>query len=269
MKKTSKGLTFFQFDNMAQYPSLVNAVFSRLGGESTGCYKSLNLGLHVNDDRASVLNNRDMVLNELGFPPDRFIAMEQVHSDNLEVLTRKDGGRGAYSWGDAIPATDGMITGDKGLLLMAVVADCSVSLFYDPQKEVIGISHCGWRGTVKKLAFKTVKTMELKFGSHPSHIITGIAPSIGPDCFEVGQEVLSLFLESFGNAAEDFFQYKGEKIYLDLQKAIVHQLIKGGVKKENIEILNICTSCRTDIFYSHRKEAGKTGRNGVFIGLKE
>jgi len=268
LKKVKNGFVYFEPENLLPFPEVSCGIFTRRGGVSTDCYKSLNLGIHVNDNSHNVIQNRYKVLEELGFTPEKLVAMEQIHSDNLEIVTDRDAGRGLLFWDDALPETDAMITACKGIVLMAVVADCSVAVFYDPLNEVIAIAHCGWRGTVKKLPLKVINNLENNFKSDSSRLIACVFPGIGPDCFEVGPEVAERFIENFGFAGEDFFLRKGEKIFLDLQKAIIYQLLSGGVKEENIDVLNLCTSCNTELFYSHRKEAGKTGRNGVFIGMK-
>jgi YfiH family protein len=260
-------LTYFTFKHLSAYGHIKNAVFSRSGGYSVYPYHSLNLGVHVNDDVNSVISNREKALSELGFTLNNLVAMEQVHSDNLQVVTYLDGGRGAFTWDDAIEKTDGLICKDKNLVLMAVVADCAVAVFYDPEKEVIGISHCGWRGTVKGLAVKVIKKMEKSFNCNASHIRAGISPCIDLCCYEVGEDVFSDFCNNFGTSGKTFFQERNGKLYLDLKKAIRFQLIEAGIKEEHLEISELCTSCRNDLFFSHRAEKGKTGRTGVFIGM--
>lgn len=269
MKVEKNNLLYFQFEKFLSNPSIVSAFFSRFGGVSKFPFEGLNLGLHVKDNGEDVLQNRKLVLKELGFTSSMLISMEQIHSDNLSGVSLLHKGRGAYSWDDAIPATDGMVSRDKGILLMALVADCSVVVFYDPLNEAIGIGHCGWRGTVKKLSVKIINEMSMRFGSRPSDLLAGISPCIGPCCCEVGMEVKEMFLNSFGNVSESFFELSNGKIYLDIQKSLVYQLISSGVKEENIDIIKLCTSCRTDIFYSHRREKGITGRNAVFIGMRD
>lgn len=269
MNIEKNNLLYFQFEKISSSPSVISAFFSRLGGISKFPFEGLNLGLHVKDNRDNVLQNRNFVLKELGFTSSMLISMEQIHSDNLSEVSLLHKGLGAYSWDDAIPSTDGMISGDKGILLMALVADCSVVVFYDPLKEAIGIGHCGWRGTVKKLSVKIINEMAMRFGSSPSDLLAGIGPCIGPCCCEVGMEVKEMFFNSFGHASENFFELNKGKLHLDIQKALVYQLISSGVKEENIDIIKLCTSCRTDLFYSHRREKGITGRNAVFIGMRE
>lgn len=260
-------VTCFTFKHLSCYHHVRCAVFSRAGGYSSHPYHSLNLGVHVNDDSNSVISNREKASRELGFTLNNLIAMEQVHSDNLEVVTEADGGRGAFSWDDAIEKTDGLICNDKNLLLMAVVADCAVAVFYDPAHDVIAVSHCGWRGTVKKLAVKTIREMEKIFNSRPSDIIVGISPCIDSCCYEVGHDVFSEFCNNFGTSGKTFFYRENGSLHLDMKKAIKFQLIEAGIKEEHLEISPLCTSCRNDLFFSHRAEKGKTGRFGVMIGM--
>ncbi|MEQ8168217.1 MAG: peptidoglycan editing factor PgeF [Candidatus Eremiobacterota bacterium] len=264
---STEPLTYFTFKHFSCYPHVKCAVFPRTGGYSSYPYHSLNVGIHVNDDSNSVIANREKALGELGFTLNNLIAMEQVHSDNLEVVTGADRGRGAFSWDDGIEKTDSLICNDKDLLLMAVVADCAAAVFYDPVKEVLGISHCGWRGTVKKLAVKTIREMGNFFNCHPSDIIVGISPCIDACCYEVSHDVFSEFYNNFGISGKTFFHKKNGSLHLDMKKALKFQLIEAGIKEEHLEVSSLCTSCRHDLFFSHRAEKGKTGRFGVMIGI--
>jgi len=260
-------VTYFTFKNFSCYGYVKCAVFSRTGGYSSYPYHSLNLGIHVNDDFNAVISNREKASENLGFTLNNLIAMEQVHGDNLSVVTHTEEGRGAFSWDDAIEKTDGLVCSDKNLLLMAVVADCAVAVFYDPVKEIIAISHCGWRGTVKKLAVKTIKEMEKRFKCQACDIRVGISPCIDSCCYEVGHDVFMEFYNNFGDQGKIFFHQKNGSLYLDMKKALRFQLLEAGIKEEHLEISEQCTFCRKDLFFSHRAENGKTGRFGVFIGM--
>jgi len=258
---------YFLFEKISSCNGVRSAVFTRSGGYSTGHFSSLNLGIHVNDNNDDVVKNRMKALKELNFSLDRLIGMEQVHSDNIKEVTFQDRGKGSSMYEDAIPSTDAVFCKDKGTVLMAVVADCAVTVFYDPYRHVMAIGHCGWRGTVKKIPEKLIYSLKKNYNSNPCDLIAGISPSLGPCCFEVKEDVISEFHNNFGDVSHRFFEERDNKTYLNLTEAITYQLLTGGIKKDNIETIKLCTSCRNDLFFSYRKEKGLTGRCGVFIGM--
>ena len=209
--QNNSGLTYLIFKNFSPYPHLKSAVFTRLGGYSLSPYKSLNMGLQVGDNYNTVILNRKKAINEIGFTFNRLIAMEQIHSDNIKIVKREDGGRGAYEWENGIKETDGMICCDRGVTLMAVVADCPVTLFYDFHNGVMGIAHCGWRGTVKSIGRKLLQNLRSHYNSRPSDIIAGVSPGIDICCYEVGEDVFSAFQNEYGSEGKKFFEYRNKK----------------------------------------------------------
>lgn len=136
---------------------------------------------------------------------------------------------------------------------------CGPVLFLDSRNKVIAAVHARWKGTVSKIASKTVKMLIERFESRPQEIRAAIGPAIGACCYEVGQEVVDAVVR--GNASA---QREG-KWYLDLPRANLLQLQEMGIA--DIDVSCICTSCRTDLFFSHRKEMGKTGRHLSFISI--
>jgi polyphenol oxidase len=149
-----------------------------------------------------------------------------------------------------------------------MVADCVPLLLFDPVKKVVAVIHAGWRGTVQHITSNTIKVMIDRFGSNPADILAGIGPSIGPCCYEVGEEVKAVVHESFGTT-EGYLvsQPHSEKPYFDLWYANQKQLIELGLKPENIETSQICTKCNHRMFYSSRADKGVTGRfaAGIFL----
>jgi len=149
-----------------------------------------------------------------------------------------------------------------------MVADCVPVILFDPVKKVSAVIHAGWRGTVKHITSNTVKTMTDRFGCDPADIIAGIGPSIGPCCYEVGEEVRTVVEQSFGTT-RDYLVTKNhsDKPHFDLWYANHKQLTDSGVKPENIETSELCTRCNSQIFYSSRADKGITGRfaAGIFI----
>jgi YfiH family protein len=145
-------------------------------------------------------------------------------------------------------------------------------MLYDPVKKVIGLVHAGWKGTVQQISRRAITAMQEYYGSQPQDILAGIGPSIGPDHYQVGMEVIRGVHETFGEQAtklllpdDNPIQETDHRLKFDLWSANRLLLEQAGVR--SIEVCNICTACHVDDWYSHRAEAGKTGRFGVVIAL--
>jgi len=138
-------------------------------------------------------------------------------------------------------------------------------MVHDPVKKVVGVSHAGWMGTVRDVAGATIKAMQEKYGSAPSDIIACIGPSIGPDHYEVGEDVISQVRQTFGKDSDLVLPSHNKSPHFDLWKANEFLLERAGVTQ--IENSKICTACHTEDWFSHRAEKGKTGRFGALISL--
>ena len=162
-----------------------------------------------------------------------------------------------------------MVTNVADLPIMVLIADCVAVSLYDTKRNVIGLVHAGWKGTLGGLAGATVRKMEDAFGCETPDIIAGISPSIGRDHYEVGQDVFDAYVEKFtrSTALEFLEEDMDGTCYLDLWAANDHQLRESGVSSNNIQLAEMCTVCHPGLFYSHRHEGGKTGRVGAIMML--
>lgn len=239
---------------------VICATNTRIGGVSAKPYDTLNLAYHVSDDPTNVIENRRRFCNELGIDVNSLVLARQVHGDRIEVIEDKDAGRGSHSIEDAIPDTDAMITTSNKVSIGILTADCVPVMIFDPVRPVIGVAHAGWKGTILMIATKTVLKMKESFGTDPSDCMVALGPSIGPCCYEVGEDVISQFDKVYGVGACT----KGNK--LDLPRAVELQLINVGVK--NISYDGACTACNLELFYSHRAENGVTGRMMSVMSMK-
>ncbi|MDY6268825.1 MAG: peptidoglycan editing factor PgeF [Selenomonadaceae bacterium] len=246
----------------------VHAISTRLGGGSKAPYDSLDLALHVGDNAADVCENRRLFAARLGLDADRIVTPEQVHGDDIAVVTETDAGRGAKDYADCIQATDALITNTPNLPLMLCFADCTPIVFLDPERRAAGIAHGGWKGTVASIAEKTLQRMEDAFGTAPKDVLVGIGPAIGPCCYEVGDEVAAKFRTAFPYADECLLKEQDGHIHLDLWEANRQQMLRAGVPEENIQVAGECTCCRHKWYYSYRADGGKTGRIAAMIALK-
>jgi YfiH family protein len=165
-----------------------------------------------------------------------------------------------------LPETDALITSSRGVTLMLRFADCVPVLLYDPVRRVAGLAHAGWRGTVSGIARKTVQRMVSHYGCRPEDVLAGVGPSIGPCCYEVGEDVAEAVRDSMPESDDLLNARSQDRWHLDLWRANVRQLAESGVL--DIEIAGTCTACRTDEWYSHRAEHGRTGRWGALLGLR-
>ena len=221
---------------------------------------SLNLGGTVGDDLAAVRHNHELMYAALGLNESRACTVWQVHSADAVLANGPVRGR---RW---LALADAMVTDKLDTPLNMRYADCTPLLFCDPGQGVIAIAHAGWRGTVQGVAANTVRTMMEAYGCKPANIQAGIGPSIGPERYQVGEEVVDAVKNYFGTE-EGLIRRDplDGTAYLDLWAANRLDLERAGV--EQIEIAAICTAEHTDEFYSHRAEQGRTGRFGAVIAL--
>ena len=253
----SEGLTYYQFD---LWPDMTHGIFTRDGGVSQVPWSSLNLGGNVGDDPKAVRRNHELMYAALGLSERRACTVWQIHSADVVIVTNPVRGR---RW---LALADGMITDRAETPLAMRFADCTPLLFHDPTKGVIGIAHAGWRGTVQGIGRQMVEAMVQAYGCKPSNIQAGIGPSIGPERYQVGEEVVKAVEEYFG-ATERLIRRDDtdQTAYFDLWAANQHDLERAGV--EQIDVAGICTALRTDEFFSHRAEKGRTGRFGAVLSL--
>ena len=258
MERTDiNGIIFYRFEAIANEPDITHALFSRRGGVSQPPCATLNLGHTVGDDLDAVTANHQRALGVLGWSRDDVATCYQVHGARVGVVGLNDRGQ-------VQPETDALVTNTPGVGLMMRFADCVPVLFFDRQRCVVGLAHAGWRGVAAGVVQATVTAMFAAFGCQPADVWAGIGPSIGPCCYEVGQEVLEQISAAVKGPAP--FRCEDDRVHLDLWAAVRSQLEQAGVGQ--VEAAQLCTACRTDEWFSHRAERGRTGRHGVVIGLR-
>lgn len=255
----TNGLRYFTFSSFDR-AGIKHGIFSRRGGVSHAPWNSLNTGGLSGDERANVIENRRRIFESVALPVESIFDVWQVHSSTVVVAERPRPTDFPHQKADAI------ITNKKGLTLFMRFGDCVPILLLDTVKRVIGIAHAGWQGTVKSIGEKTVKAMQLQFGSDPKDIVAGIGPSIGPDHYQIGLDVAKKILDEYGHD-DHLIDSRGEKLYLNLWETNRASLRRAGVSQ--IEISGICTACNTDDWFSHRAEHGRTGRFSALISLSE
>ena len=240
-------------------------ITTRHGGVSAGAYATLNLSFGVGDRPQDVLENRRRAAAALGADLADFVFGSQVHGAVARVVTRADRGRGAAVADAGVGEADALVTGDPGTVLGAVVADCVPILLYDPGAHVIACVHAGWRGTVARVTGAALAAMAA-LGTRPADVIAGIGPAIGPDRYQVGEEVAQAVRECFGERAGQVIRPDGTGRWLcDLWSANRLLLREAGVPGSNIRVAAVPTG--TD-FFSNRT-ARPCGRFGLLARLRD
>ncbi|PJF42248.1 MAG: peptidoglycan editing factor PgeF [Candidatus Thermofonsia Clade 1 bacterium] len=255
------GAIYYQFETWANEPAVQHGIFTRLGGHSQAPFATLNVGSTVGDDPRHVRANLHQIYETLGVDGKRACTVWQVHSAMCIVAERP------HPTQDYLAQADGMITNRRGVPLIMRFADCAPILLYDPVQRAIGIAHAGWRGTVRGIAQSLVRAMQATYGTRPADLQAAIGPSISAACYQVGEDVVQAVAQAFGTTHRLIYRAEDGSTYFDLWEANRLALERAGVR--HIEISGICTATRTDEFYSHRAENGKTGRFAAVFMLRE
>ena len=249
------GLVWYAFTGPGR--DFIHGCFTRLGGVSVGQWSALNLGSTVGDDPRAVQENHRRIFDAFGITRAQVVSPFQVHGRNVVRAGARDGGM-------VIPATDALITDAPGVALLLRFADCVPVLFYDPVRRAVGLAHAGWRGVAAGVVPATVQAMATAFGSRPEEVWAGTGPAIGPQHYSVGVEVVEAIQATLPEGAQVATHCDGRWM-MDLPAALEAQLRATGVTQ--IEQSGLCTASRVDEWYSHRAEAGRTGRFGVLVML--
>jgi YfiH family protein len=250
------GLRYFQFDSI----KTKHAVFTRHGGLSPEPWNSLNVGGTVGDEITRVRQNRVISFQALGCVPDSIFDVWQVHSADVVCADAPRPLDEEYRKADII------LTDKADVTLFMRFADCVPLLMHDPRAGVIGIAHAGWMGTLRDVATATIHAMQTNYGCKAGDIVAGIGPSIGPDHYEVGEDVITQVHQRFGDESDRVLEKNDGKTHFNLWEANRMLLERAGIQQT--ELAAICTACNTSDWFSHRAEKGRTGRFGALISLQ-
>ena len=263
----------------------------KVGGSRAYCAEGaageLNLGFTPEDSREVVIGNRRLLADAVtGDAATPLVTLRQIHS-NLVVRVGATDALRERPW-----KGDGLMTDEPGLLLGIQTADCIPVLVADRKRHVVAAFHAGWRGTVKRIVENGLGRMRVEFGSKPEDLVAAIGPGVGACCYAVGEEVLSSFESQFSYARELFREVYdadavrtkypmlfltqrapghspiGPSLHLDLVEANRRQLLDAGLKASAIGVVGGCTSCQTQLFFSHRASQGHAGRMLSVIGVR-
>ena len=258
----NKGVRFLQFNHINQAGFPAHGFSTRIGGVSSPPFDTMNLEFTNRDNVKSIQENRKRFTNALGLD-----GLELRHLIRLvhgnKVITDSE----LPDDGNAVEA-DGIITQRKNFPLSTTFADCIPIILADPVTGTAGVIHAGWRGTLAAIASKAVDQMVEAFGVNPADILAGIGPGISRDNFEVGNDVISLFLQKYNNWKDLTVRLSNhDKWKLDIPELNRRILSNRGVPLQNIVLADLCTYEREDLFFSYRRDGLKTGRMAAVIAI--
>src|ERR1700739_3323 len=283
--RRARGLQVIESRALTRLAWLAHGFSTHPGGASVLDGKpALNLGFTDWDARDRVSANRAKFAHAVGADEMALVTLRQFHSDVIHVA--------AAPCAEATKA-DALITAESGLLLGVQTADCVPILLADARHRVVAAIHAGWRGTLARIAVKTLGRMSMEFGTRPRDVVAALGPAIGRECYEVGPEVAQAFAAQFP-VAKDWFDGPFDQLahgeeplwlpwltmmppghvppppraQLDLHAANRWQLIDAGVPKKNIAVSDLCTKCRPDLLFSYRREGANAGRLMGVIGIR-
>ncbi len=233
---------------------------TRLGGVSVGPFASFNLSLKVGDDPRAVERNRRSFERETGLAWEAMVGLDQVHGVDVLVVDRPAGG---------LPPVeqrrfDASVTARDDVVLAVRTADCVPILLFCREPRAAAAVHAGWRGTLEGVAAATARQLERSFACKPKDLLAAVGPCIHARAFTVGPEVFGPFSERFG---EPVASELDGGLHVDLPAANQRRLLEAGLAHDRVEVLDLCTFERDDLFFSHRRDRGSTGRQIAFIGL--
>lgn len=231
----------------ARLPGARVAFSTRRGGVSAPPFDTLNLGLLTDDDPESVLDNRRRLLSALGLDPGRVLAGRQVHGASLLGQSGHSRVRGFTELGGELPEADGYAVTEPDWAALVFVADCLPVAMVGPGGAAM--LHCGWRGLAAGIIARGAEAVAA------THAVVG--PGIGPCCYEVRDDVRASFVQ---------FEGAAERGMLNLTEVARQLLRQAGV--DRVVCTDLCTSCQVDRFFSHRRDAGRTGRQAGLVWLE-
>lgn len=245
----STKLLFITPSIFKEFPEVVAAVSTRNGNDISPYF--FNLSYKVGDNNKRVAENRKQFFNALGITEEKIVFQRQVHSDICSFVTSPG----------FVPDSDALYTNCDNLYLTITVADCIPILMYSPETKVVSAVHAGWRGTMKKILFKTISSIKKHFNINLKNLRVYIGPGISVKNFEVGYEVAKQF-------PEQYVSRNNKKFFVDLKKYNYNQLIESGVSTEHIEISPLCTFEETQLCHSYRRDKEFAGRMIGLIGRR-
>jgi len=260
----NNGVRYFTIPAFDKAGGVVCAFSSRVGGVSPPPFDTLNFSRKREPSQSNFIENMRRFGDAAGFDSRRAVLDNYEHGVQLHRAHGDDAGRGIER--EALSEfCDGLFTNETGLPLISLHADCVPLFFYDPVRRAASVCHAGWRGVSGHMVLRAVDAL-CGLGCKPADILAAVGPCISVHKYEVGEEVRDIFVREFGNES---VQEREGRLYADLNAACVIDMIKAGLDPANVTLSGLCTYENPYLFYSHRRDKGKTGAMAAVILLKE
>jgi hypothetical protein len=273
--KDIEGLHLAHSPLLSSEKDLIHAFTTRIGGSCPEPYDSFNLGRSVGDEavKKAALLNREKLCQTLGLTHDRLHVPGQVHSGNVVHVGAESA---VHPGSQALSGVDGLTTADRGLPLLLHFADCVPVMVYERRRRLLSIVHAGWRGTAEAIAAQAVKRM-VEMGGEPKYMLAAVGPAIGTCCYPTGEDVAVRLMSTVcsdqthsqaGSAAlvqALVLRREDGQPRPNLKAINALQLLQQGVGE--VDVTSFCTSCKPELFFSHRQSGGVTGRQGAIACL--
>ena len=262
-EKIMEGVPLLTYPLLEKTEFVTHGFTTRMGGVSEGYCSTMNISTTRGDDPKAIEENQRRLARALGVRVEDFTYTHQTHTTNVAVVREEDRGK-------RFMEMDGMVTDVPGICLVTFYADCVPLYFVDPVHRAIGLSHSGWRGTVKRMGQVTLERMKEAYGTKPEDVFAAIGPSICQDCYEVSGDVIEEFRENFSEFvwSQLFYEKENGKYQLNLWRANQIVLTEAGVEAQNIAVTNLCTHCNPEILFSHRSTGVKRGNLSALLAIK-
>lgn len=256
------GIKFLTIPSFTERGFFKHCFTTRVGGVSPGVFASLNLSMTREENAANKEENYRRVCGALGVHYESLTLVNYAHGNGVHTASADDAGKGVTRTSD-FAACDALLIDGPSVTAVTLHADCTPVFLADKTGKVAGVGHAGWKGVLSGLAVNMVNEAVGR-GCVREDILVGIGPHIMDCCFEVQDDVAQPFRTKFGGAA---LAERDGKTFISLQNALLIQLSDAGIPEDNISLANMCTHCNGDLFYSHRRDKGKTGAMGSFIAI--
>ncbi len=242
------GRRYARFARLSREPGLAHAFATR----------PMDVSVRRDPREEERTANRATLARDLGLDPARLSVCRQVHKTTIAVASAPDAP-------PMLEDTDGAMTNVVGRALMTFSADCPLIIVFDPLQRAVGLVHASWRCTTALISAQLVDLMRSRFGSNPDELLAGIGPGAGPCCYEVQDDV---YQAAAGLPLRDrWFPRRDGRMFFDLWAANRAVLIEAGLRDAHIENAGVCTMCRTELFFSFRREGAGCGHFGLMAGL--
>ncbi len=247
-------ISYFEIPEFAKFGWLRHAFLTRRGGVSLPPYDSLNLSDKNGDRKECVLENKNLIAKTFGFDPSRLVLLDQMQQDQILFLKEPV---------ITLPSPleyDALVTNSPNMFLAILTADCLPIFVVDQKRKVIAAIHAGRQGTALHITAKVLEKMKEEFDCSSKDLLVALGPAIGVCCYEIDENAFPPEWKPFSNSRQ------GGKWMADLAQINIAQMKREGIEEEQISLINLCTRCCSDLFFSYRKER-RTGRQLSFIGM--